>query len=346
MKYIELQYIEIKQNIGNFYITKMTPKQLHAIANKNLSRYRNAEEGIQRDLSEKRTKEIKKYLEEEKATFPNSIILAVTSDPSLNKDSNYKIDADKISILNKDGVVNIIDGQHRLSGLSADNENFELPVAIFLDLSLGEQAKIFSKINSTQSKVSLDLVYELFSLSKGRSPEKVAYSIVNTLNFEENSPWFKKIKTLSDRSGDMAQGSFSKYIDKQFLSEGKLLANIYSEERDRDLLIMLKNYFNVFKDIFPVEWENINSKYILTKTTGFVGLMSFFGDLIKLSRKSNEAFTFEYCYSHIKNAKEFFQELNSHNYPSGATGQNKIKETLRKGLSKDQKKMIGIKIIS
>lgn len=83
-------------------------------------------------------------------------------------------------------------------------------MSIFLDISLGEQAKIFAKINSTQKKVDLSLVYDLFGMTEDRNPEKVAYYIVQHLNTEENSSWKGKIKTLADKNGDLAQGSYGK----------------------------------------------------------------------------------------------------------------------------------------
>lgn len=344
MKYIKLNYIEIKQNIGTFFLCKMTPEQLYSIANNDLSRYSNTETGIQRDLSKARTKDIENYLKNIDATFPNTIIICVSNNPA-SSDPVYILDADKkiLNILPERGVANILDGQHRLSGLPRNNTEFELPVAVFLDLSLGEQAKIFSKINSTQTKVPLDLVYDLFGMTEDRSVEKSAYAVVKTLNNDLESPWYGKIKTLTIRSGDIAQGSFAKYIDKELISNGKLLENLYKEDRDKDLLMMLKNFFSAIKKVFPNEWENQDSTYILTKTTGFVGCMAFFKDLVKIAREQKTGITVEFCESKVKPSKELFNELTSNNYESGAKGQNKIRDILRSGLSNQEKILLGIK---
>lgn len=343
MDYFKLHYIEIRQNIGSFYLTKMTPKQLHAIANTDLSRYKDAEEGIQREVSKSRTKAIAEYIENSEATFPNTIIISVSINPE-SDNPEYVIKNDsELLIKNEDGVANILDGQHRLSGFSDEVEDFELPVAIFFDLSIAQQAMIFAKINSTQVKVSLDLVYELFDITDKRSEQKTAYTIVKELNTEKTSPWFHKIKTLSDRSGDMAQGSFSKYIDKELISRGKILRNLYDEERDKDLSKILSNYFASVKKNFPVEWQNENKKFILTKTTGFVGFMLFFKDLITIARKSKKALTFEFFDSKVSISVKNFEPLDSKQFESGAKGQNKIREILRGSLSNEEKELIGIK---
>lgn len=337
MEYIKLNYIEVEQKIGIFFLCKMTPKQLHSISNDNLSRYSNAETGIQRDLSKIRIKEIESYLKNSDATFPNTIIICINNNPA-NSNPTYKIDIDKktLDILFEKGVANILDGQHRLSGLSKDNTTFELPVAVFLDLSLGEQAKIFSKINSTQTKVSLDLVYELFGMTEERSTEKTAYAIVKALNDDIDSPWCGRIKTLTSRTGDIAQGSFAKYIDKELISFRKPLENLFIEDRDRDLLMMLKNFFSAVKNIFPNEWGDEKSLYILKKTTGFVGFMSFFKDLIKIAKNQKSGITVEFCESKIRSSKGRFEILNSDNYESGARGQNKIRDILRSGLTSEE----------
>ena len=245
MEYISIKIIKIKQNIGSFFIGKMTPRDLHRVANKNLERAKNIEEGIQRALREKRIKEIKEYIKTKDSTFPNTIILSIQENPANETAHNYILDEENNEIMIRiaDNVVNVLDGQHRLAGFSNEEIDYELPVSIFLDLSLGEQAKIFAKINSTQKKVELDLVYELFGITEGKSPEKSAYYIVKHLNDEPNSAWFNKIKTLTDRSGDLAQGSMAKYIHVELIENDKIFNKLYKEERDTDMKKYIEQLF-------------------------------------------------------------------------------------------------------
>lgn len=136
-----------------------------------------------------------------------------------------------------DVYLTIIDGQHRVAGIEhalktlkdeiklntdfalnssdpeqyekaakkakkklADLENFELSVSFFVDPVLEFQAMIFSTINRTQTKVSPDLVYSLFGLTKGDSPQKTSLNIVNTLNGREISPFYKRVRLAGARS--------------------------------------------------------------------------------------------------------------------------------------------------
>lgn len=345
MEYISLKVIKVSQNIGTFFITKMTPFQLHKIANKNLSRLKDLENGIQRDLQQQKIKEIKEYLKTQDATFPNSIILAIQNNPAEDEDPAYKLNEEEgtLEIRLSPDVANILDGQHRLNGFDDLNNSFELPVSVFLDLSLGEQAKIFAKINSTQKKVDLSLVYDLFGMTEDRNPEKVAYYVVQHLNTEINSPWNGKIKTLADKRGDLAQGSMAKFIHKELLEKEESFKKLYDQQRDTDIKNILLNYFSVISDIFPLAWENKDGKYVLTKTTGFNGFISFLISLTRLARHRKEALSKEYFKKYLDKVSDKFSDFTSSNYPSGAVGQNKIRDILRGSLSVEEKEFLKIR---
>lgn len=327
-KYSEpLKVIEVRQKNAVFYLAKIKPSVLKLISNKSLSRYQNSN-GIQREPNPEKIVDIKNYiLGDPLATFPNTIIISLRDDLSAESPL-YKFNEEGDLLLSLDPeVANVIDGQHRLAALKDSEDDFELPVSIFLDLSIGEQAKLFAIINSTQTKVPLDLVYEDFFQSAERSPEKISFYIVKNLNEDEKSPWFSKIKTLSERKGrNLAQGSMAKYIHKNLLNPGKPLSHMYTLEREKDIYEILKNYFTAIKDTFPEEWEDLSGKYILTKTTGFVGFMLFFGDILKNSK--NEKLTKEFFAKKISLSKEKIGGLTSADYPSGAVGQGRIRNLL------------------
>jgi len=342
--YISIPVIQVKQNIGTFLLGKMTPKNLHAIANKNLSRMKNLESGIQRDVQFDKLKEIREYLTSTDATFPNSIIIAIQNDLGSEFPTYEYLEAQSIlKVKLADDTANILDGQHRLFGFSEEEVDFELPVSIFLDISLGLQAKIFAKINSTQKKVDLDLVYDLFGMTEERSPEKVAYFVVKHLNEDLGSPWFKKIKTLSERKGDLAQGSMAKYIHKQLLEKDAIFKKLYNAERDSDIRDIISNYFSAVKGAFPDAWKNEAGNYILTKTTGFNGFMGFMILLVRLASVNNKELSVSYFASYINSVSHEFNTFDSVNYESGAIGQNKIRDILRSSLSEHEKIQLKIK---
>jgi len=319
-----LKVIEVQQKIGKFYLAKMKPSLLQLIANKSLSRYQNVK-GIQRDPNPEKINDIQNYISTDPfAAFPNTIIISLRDDLD-QENPLYKFDDnDDLLIALDPEVANIIDGQHRLAAFVGSDDSFELPVSIFLDLSLGEQAKLFAIINSTQTKVPLDLVYEDFFQSKIRTEEKASFYIVKKLNEDPDSAWYEKIKTLTERKGrDLAQGSMAKYIHKNLLSDGKILRPLYLAERDNDVYSILNNFFSAIKNTFPEEWENnIDRKSILKKTTGFNAFMKYFIWLLKNMDKKEDELTTEFFSNKLNKAKVNLKSLTNDEYASGAVGQN------------------------
>ena len=91
---ISINCIEITQPIGNFYIGVMDHLDLLKISYADVRRLVDAELdtylGIQREVSPKRIKELQQYVQSIDATFPTSIILAISSadaeyDPEIQK---------------------------------------------------------------------------------------------------------------------------------------------------------------------------------------------------------------------------------------------------------------------
>jgi len=234
-EYISVPYIEVKQPIGSFYLTKMTWKDLFEIAEADIRKIEDENVknnsfdsylGIQREVSESRVKEISKYITTFDATFPTSIILSIQSREyrsngkqiflnrieeldnivSYEEITNIEVNKEHLKIRRSKAIASILDGQHRIEGLKRayqDNSlfegnihDFELNVTIFVDLDIDDQAQIFSVINKAQTKVNKSLVYDLYDYAKSRSPQKTAHDIVRILNRMEQSPFNKMIKIL------------------------------------------------------------------------------------------------------------------------------------------------------
>ena len=72
----------------------------------------------------------------------------------------------------------------------------ELNDRFFIDIDEEYQANIFSTINKAQTKVNKSHVYDLYTFSKTRSPQRTVHNICKLLNEEENSPFYHLIKRL------------------------------------------------------------------------------------------------------------------------------------------------------
>lgn len=173
---------------------------------------------------------------------------------------------------NGDVYITIIDGQHRIKGIEIalerikvdisdlqsvvrsgksethsilenrlkdriqrlkDLEDIELVVSFFIDKTIEYQAMIFSTINRTQKRVSQSLVYDLFGLDTGDTPQKTAIQIIIRLNGHKNSPFYNRIKFYggsysAQNSPPLSQATMAKSI-VNLISE-----NLREAERDRN----------------------------------------------------------------------------------------------------------------
>ena len=166
-------YIEVQQPIGIFYLCSIPATFLLKVV-KATSRSQD-ERAVQRDKSPGRIKDIGAYCSDPDAVFPTPIVISVSSEDVI-------LDEDKrvIVIPTDRGVVgNVIDGQHRLWGIESSDhpELFTLPTVLMFDLTVSEQAYVFSTINSNQRKVDPSLIYDLFDVSIYRSPYKTVHEI-------------------------------------------------------------------------------------------------------------------------------------------------------------------------
>ncbi|ECJ4778447.1 hypothetical protein DQT30_07460 [Salmonella enterica subsp. diarizonae] len=213
MKSIKIKAFKVSQPIGEFYCRKIKASDLVDITYSDVRRMSDSENrelddyiGIQRPLIESRVKAIRNFISGVDSSFPNSIIIAMSSD-NVNWD---EYNNDFIITPNNDGdfskLAKILDGQHRIAGFDKNNmtfinelgdeSEFELLVTVFVDADISTQANVFSTVNLAQTKVNKSLVYDLESLAYSRSPEKTCHDIAVLLNKEKNGPFEKRIKRL------------------------------------------------------------------------------------------------------------------------------------------------------
>tara|TARA_R110000868_G_scaffold56666_3_gene175243 strand:+ start:4438 stop:5613 length:1176 start_codon:yes stop_codon:yes gene_type:complete len=324
---ISFPIIRVRQPIGEFYIGVIKAKDLCEISFFDIRKIEteNTKDrsfetylGIQRKLSLKRVKELQQYVATSDANFPTSVIISVEevcasieyddkrSSTATMTLSNYpEPDEERDRILFR-AIAKVIDGQHRIEGLKgiADDQNFEINVAVFVGADIADQASIFSTVNLAQTKVNRSLVYDLFSYARTRSPEKTCHEIVVALDGAKSSPFQGKIKRLGvateGRSGEtLSQATvvdgILQYIsdnriadreigrrDRKWLrpdevvSKKLVLRPLFVDERDADIAMIISNYFEAIRQRWPEAWNKTGEGYILNRTNGFNGFMRFF----------------------------------------------------------------------
>jgi len=372
MNNIKINCIEVTQPIETFYVGKINWQDLLKIAKKDIERIRQEGEGtidgylgIKRELSKNRLAEIAEYVSFNDATFPNSIVISI--DSTTYNETNDEIEENILSFengileLRDDGkIAKIIDGQHRVFGLEKyatdkglfkDDLKFELIITIFIDIDEEYQANIFSTINKAQTKVNKSHVYDLYSFSKTRSPQRTSHNVIKLLNEEEDSPFYHLIKRLGKadfKNETIAQATLAdciiKYIsnnppkDRNILRTGAKLPlvegvekdklffrNWFIKEEDVKIAKIIWNYFEAIKRKWPTAWGNLD--FILTKSTGVIALMRFLKDLVELLGME-KIITVEEFEGLLNKIEINDSELINNIYQSGGVGQSALYKAL------------------
>lgn len=191
---MRIQVIKIEQPIGTFYIGKMMAKKLYSLSKSDIADLqKNAIRedeyvGNQRKLIISKVKKISRYIDTNSATFPASIILNLSEEYLVLENDNY------LDIEENENTFIVIDGQHRLAGFEQSSVDFEVPVSIFIGLDSGKQTRIFTTINTTQTKVNGSLSLFLEKNDPIWTPRKMIVNIAEMFNNDLKSPLRSRIK--------------------------------------------------------------------------------------------------------------------------------------------------------
>lgn len=364
-KSFEFPALRATQPIGDLYLASIPYEVLGQIAffdvRRVLQEERDVERylGIQRPLNPQRVSEIGKYVNFADATFPSTVIIAISDEyASFNPDTktmkvrNFRENEEFPSILIRH-VARVLDGQHRIAGLyNFEGLNFDVPVSIFIGSDISDQGYIFATVNLEQTKVSKSLAYDLFALAKTRSPQRTCHQIAVTLDSDAESPFYKKIKRLGfatpGRSGEsITQSTFVesliKYIsrdpktDRDALLRGSKLQRLSADdnqklifrdffisERDVDIASILFNYFKAIELRWPEGWRSTSQGLILNRASGFRALMRALGPIyLSISMPGNVPKTEKFL-NELTKIKLEYEYFNVENYPPGSSGEGKL----------------------
>lgn len=301
-EFLEIDCISVNQPIGTFYIGRMNYNHLTLISYADVRRIEQREVevllGIQRPLDSDRVEELRQYVRTIDASFPTSVILAITSE-----NAEYDEDTGVMKIRKGTDIAKIIDGQHRIAGLiSYEGPPFQINVTIFIDMDIEDQALLFATINLKQTKVNKSLAYDLYEFAVSRSPQKTCHNIAKVLNAQEKSPFHGRIKILGRATGKqyefLTQATFVErlmiYISHDPMSDRDLIKrrkkvpratsyeernehlifrNMFIDDKDDDIALVLWSYFTAVAKRWPDAWHMEEPGHVLNRTTGFAALM-------------------------------------------------------------------------
>jgi len=243
-----------------------------------------ASEAYQRLVSKKRLQDIGKYIDRG-GYFPNSIIVNIETSRNRKLKFDYAnpIDHDSATSL---GVLHlpkayrsafIIDGQHRLYGYSCSRSksHHTIPVVAFVNLPTAEQARIFVDINHQQKSVPTNLLRSIMadfnwnSEDSGAAISALKTRLLSRMNFNDASPFFKRIILAEEKSTDTrcltletiikwglssTTGFFGRVKGKRLIKNGYLTCGDYIETLDKST-IFFSNCFDFVRSELPDQWN-------------------------------------------------------------------------------------------
>lgn len=301
--------IKVDQPIGRFYLTALPATLLARITKVDPRDFEN-ETGIQRPEKNSRVKEISEYCSDPDATFPTAIVVSV--EPGMQQYCVLNEEEDRLTIDETKIVGQLIDGQHRLKGMSLSKniDDFELPVVFMFNMTPKENAYVFSIINSKQTKVNPSHIVDLLSLTDERSPQKTAHEVAKALNTMPESPFYNRLRMLGynapgQKNATLSQGTFaaqlitliSKNPDedaRRIKRKEKLqadatlpLRDYFIEGQDEIILKLMFNCFNAVRKVFPDEYKD-SKQFVLWKTTGFSAIIKSFPELYRAGERGHD----------------------------------------------------------
>ncbi len=225
------------------------------------TRKEDPKEGFQRELDEKRAREIAEYIDTDQGTIPNSIVLSAQESAELKIVGRGKT----LEFTKGPGAFLILDGQHRVYGFSMAKTQLRVPVVIYNGLSRKEETRLFIDINTKQKPV----------------PSQLLLDIKHLADIETESE--EVLRVVFDKFGSLKRSALRGYMSPSEASKTKLTRVTFNQAvrpnltlfsgRDADEIYDILNaYFLALR----AEVEKKSDEFILNKPVVFRAFMGLF----------------------------------------------------------------------
>ncbi len=254
----------LEQGKHKMYLFPMCAKKLWSVVKVN-QRQEDKEEGYQRAFSASRVKKIARYIDGRNC-IPGAILV------SFDK-AKLSSDGKKLVIKNVEDAGWVIDGQHRLIGAHKAETDIQIPVVAFLNLSAEQQVELFVTINREQKGVPTSLYYDLLkilprNLSNTEIVQERANDVVTRLRRDVDSPFYQRITvTTSPKQGQLSSTNVIRKLTPHLKRDGRL--ECFSDD---ERVGILKNLYKALEQVFPKEYQRVNSVFF--RTIGFGAIIS------------------------------------------------------------------------
>ncbi len=293
-----------------FYAFSLPASELRKISYVSERTRHNPEEGIERNLSQRRCKNIGTYIQSKHALFPNSIVIALQDTSRFAPARSGRHGT--IHIPRRPSQALILDGQHRLYGFDyAKRKDMDLLVVAFLNIPIETKAHVFRMINGEQKPVSRSLVYDLLDLdtSTARFEDELAHALIKELDGDERSPFYRDIRMTGKREeGFISQASLVTYLRPYLRKNGLFTRPEYSVFNRQYTLLCA--YFRAVRDTFPSDWAHPGS--ILSKTSGINAFFRLLSRLVPIIQDDGKQTDYEEFRTRLQILSDLPMEAEKH----------------------------------
>lgn len=261
---VKLKALKINQGKYEFYMTVIKSNQLEGFCFIT-RRSEDKEEGFQRLLNKARANLITKYYKNGGA-IPSPLILSAKEEA----DFTYNPESGEVSFLNQEKIFMVIDGQHRLFGISGLEEELDVPVIIFSELEINEEVNLFIDINTNQKGVPSALLLDIKNLAKKETTteqkQRELFDVVNN-----SSPLKDKLLSDSSSSGYISRTAFNEATKNIFEK------SVLSEVDNNIVFKTVTNYLEAFDRMY----KESSSSAALNKTIFFKVAFNLFNEIVE-----------------------------------------------------------------
>lgn len=230
-------------------------------------RDKNQKDGFQRNLNEARAKDIAKYFDEKNGIIPSPLIL------STQKEANFSYKNGIITFEDIPMGFMVLDGQHRLYGLLKTERDYNMPVAIFSNLSTEDEVNLFIDINTNQKGVPATLLLDIRKLTgKENSLEATQRFLFDELN--KDSIMAGMFSPFKSQVGKITRVAFNK-ATKDLIEN-----SVVSKMPENKILLALKNYLSASNTIFE---KSKSQKAKLNNSMFFRAILAVANDVFEKS---------------------------------------------------------------
>ena len=210
--------------------------------------------GFQRPQVAAHIREIQDYLEKPNSVLPNPIVVAFTDRVGVE---NFGDGSARLTIDVSQGVPGlVVDGQQRLSALTAVERDFQIFVSVLLCQDDAELRRQFVLINNSKP-LPKSLIYELLptvdDLPARLSRRSTAADLTARLNFEKTS-LKGYIRQHTCPEGIIADTVMQKII-MESLANGEMRELIQEAHGEDECVQLVSNFFEAVKRAFPDAWH-------------------------------------------------------------------------------------------